>query len=226
MSMKGSGEATDWETIDESDAGFGWLPYPDEDMQRACHALAVDGDVWLVDPVDVPGLDDEIAAYGDVAGVLVGLDRHKRDAAAIADRHDVPVFLPAPLADVAADLDAPTETFTGTVPGTDYRTITVVDTFYWTEVAFWDEETLLVPESVGTVAYMCAEGERLGVHPMRRAFPPRGPLGGLDPDHIRVGHGAGVTADPAAALDDALRGSRRRMLGLYTKIGMDAIGLS
>jgi len=179
--------------------------------------------VYLIDPVDVPGLDDLLAERGTVAGVVTLLDRHKRDGAAIANRHDVPVYLPGPLSGVAADLDAPTETFSGPLPGTDYEPITVVDNVYWTEVALFDGSTLVVPESVGATDYFLAGDERLGVHPMRRPFPPRGPLGGLDPDRIRVGHGAGIDADPGAALSDALSGSRKRILKLYTEIGMGAL---
>ena len=222
--MKGSGEATDWTTIDDADDGVGWIAYPEETMQRASHALVSDGAVWLVDPVDVPGLDETLADRGEVAGVVTLLDRHKRDAAAIAERHDVSVYLPGPLSEVADDLDAPTESFTGPLPGTDYEPITVVDSFYWTEVALYDGSTLVVPESVGTSSYFVTGEERLGVHPMRRIVPPRGPLGGLDPDRIRVGHGEGVDVDPGAALDDALRGSRKRMLKLYVETGMSALG--
>ncbi len=222
--MKGSGEATDWTTIDDADDGVGWLAYPEETMQRASHALTSDGEVWLVDPVDVPDLDDLVADRGEVAGVVTLLDRHKRDAAAIANRHDVSVYLPGPLSGVAADMDARTESFTGPLPRTDYEPITVVDSFYWTEVALYDGSTLVVPESLGTSSYFVTGGERLGVHPMRRIVPPRGPLGGLDPDRIRVGHGSGVDVDPGAALDDALRGSRKRMLKLYVETGMSALG--
>ena len=222
--MKGSGAASEWEAIDDGGDGVGWLAYPDETMQRASHALTVDGAVWLVDPVDVPGLDDLLDERGEVAGVVTLLDRHKRDGAAIANRHEVPVYLPEPLAGVADDLDAPTETFSGLLPGTDYAAITVVDNPFWTEVALFDGSTLVVPESVGTSSYFLAGDERLGVHPMRRLTPPRGSLGGLDPDRIRVGHGRGVDVDPAAALDDALRGSRKRSLKLYVETGLSALG--
>lgn len=224
MPMKGTGPADEWAEIDRWDGGTGWLAHPAEEMQRASHALAVDGDVWVVDPVDVPGLDDLLAEFGEVRGVLTLLDRHKRDGAKVATRHDVPVYLPGPLSTVADDISARTETFTGRVPDSEYETITVVDNRFWKEVALWDGETLLVPESVGTVAYYCTDDERLGVHPMRRLTPPRGTLGGLDPERILVGHGECVTLAAAEALDEALRGSRRNAISLYSKIGMEAIG--
>ena len=39
---------------DESDGGFGWIAPEPPWMQRASHALAADGGVWLVDPTDFP----------------------------------------------------------------------------------------------------------------------------------------------------------------------------
>ena len=107
--MKGSGEASLRE-IDRYDGGVGWIAYPDEDMQRASHAVVGEnGGVWVVDPVDAAGLDELLAEYGEVAGVVVLLDRHKRDAAAIATRHDVSVYVPDFMDAVAQELDAPVE---------------------------------------------------------------------------------------------------------------------
>src|SRR5699024_3715660 len=83
MPMKDTGR-TDLVTIDRFDGGVGWLAHPDERMQRASHALSTDDGVWLVDPVDADGLDDLLAEEGDVAGVVILLDRHKRDAARLA----------------------------------------------------------------------------------------------------------------------------------------------
>ena len=74
--------------VDELPFGLGWLIL--ERYGRTSHALAADGRVWLVDPVDVDGLDDRIAALGEPAGVVQLLDRHGRDCAAIATRFGVP----------------------------------------------------------------------------------------------------------------------------------------
>ena len=226
MTLKGSGPATDWEEIDRfesnnggaTDGGVGWIPYPEEAMQRASHALAVDGDVWVIDPVDAAGVDTLFAELGDVAGVVVQLDRHKRDAGTIARRHDVAVHVPAPLSDIAGDIDAPVERFQGELADTGYRTQTVVDNFAWTEVALYDESrgVLVVPEAVGTTEYFLASGERLGVHPVLRLTPPR-KLARVEPDRILVGHGAGVHGDATRALRDAVSGARGRTPGLYLK---------
>lgn len=224
MPMKGSDPAADWREIDSFDRGVGWIAYPDEEMQRASHALLKDGEVWLIDPVDVPGLDDFLADLGPVAGVAVLLDRHKRDAARIANRHEVPVVLPRSLRAIRDDFDAPVEVTAGPIAG--FRQITVLKNRFWREVALFDpdEKTLVVPEAVGTVDYFLAPGESLGVHPMLRAFPPRDALGNLDPDRILVAHGEGIETDATGRLAEALRGSRSRMLSLYGGVLRDQLG--
>lgn len=211
MALKADAPATDWETVDRWDGGAGWIAHPGERMQRASHALVGDdGGVWVVDPVDVPGLDDLLAEFGTVAGIVVGLGRHKRDAAAVADRHDVPVYVPSIMAGVAADLAAPTELFEGRLGESGYRARPVVDNPFWKEVALVDEagDVLLVPEAVGTAPYYRARGERLGVHPMLRLFPPR-TLRDFEPARVLVGHGAGIDEDAPAALRAAIDGARR-----------------
>ncbi len=224
--MKGSGTAEDYRVVDEGDHGFGWIAYPDEEMQRASAALVDDDErVWVVDPVDVPGLDDLLAEHGEVAGVVVTLDRHKRDAADVANRHDVPVFLPTWFTGVADELDAPVERFGNTLDDSGFRTIRLRDSRFWQEAGLYNEETgtLWVPESVGAASYFLASGERLGVHPALRAFPPKRALGSLTPERILVGHGEGVDEDASAALADALAGSRKRMLGVYAKTARNAL---
>jgi len=222
MPIKGSGEATLTE-IDRDDHGVGWLAYPDEGMERASHALTVqsegeESDVEVVDPVDAPGVDDLLDSLGAVAGVVVCLDRHKRDAAVLARRHEVPVYVPAWMSGVASDLDAPVERFVGELADTGFRAIEIRDSTVppWQEAGLYDGETLVVPEAVGTPDYFRAGGERLGVHPMLRLLPPRESLSGLDPDRVLVGHGRGVHEGASAALSNALNGSRRRAPAAFT----------
>lgn len=218
MPMKQGGEARDARRVGEFDGGFSWIAYPEEEMQRASHALVEAGEIWLVDPVDAPDLDEWIAEQGELAGVVVLLDRHTRDAAEIANRHDVSVFLPEALADARNEIDAPIETFEETLSDTGYRAFTVLDTPVWTEVGLYHDEngSLVVAESVGTAGFFRAPGERLGVHPARRLFPPK-PLSGFVPDRILVGHGEPVTEDAPAALREALSSSRRNSPQLYAK---------
>lgn len=219
MPMKAEGPAVNATEIDRFEGGVGWIAHPEERMQRASHALvADDGGVWVVEPVDTPDLDERLDDLGEVRGVVVLLDRHVRDAVKVADRHDVPVRVPEALAGLRSDLDAAVEPFRGALPKTDYRTIILLDSPVWTEVALYDEAagTLLVPESVGTAEYFRAPGERLGVHPARRLIPPR-PLRGLAPARILVGHGEGVFDDPTVALRKALSGSRSNAAHLYAR---------
>ena len=222
-----SDAVTDFREIDRWEGGVGWLAHPDETLQRASHALAADGEVWVVDPVDCPGLDDLLAEFGEVAGVVVGLDRHERDAAAVARRHGVSVHLPRPLGGIAGDLDAPVKLVDDELDGTGYRTITVVDNALWSEVALHDADsgTLLVPEAVGTAPHYVAPGERLGVHPALRLRPPRRVLSGLDPERVLVGHGEGVHDAAAAALDESLRDARRNAPALYAKTLRSFLGV-
>lgn len=211
MSLKASGPGEVHE-IDRFEGGVGWLAHPEEPMQRASRALVADGEVWVVDPIDVPELDDFLADLGEVAGVALLLDRHKRDCEAIARRHDVAVHLPRVLAGVATDLDCEVAILDDG-PG-EYEVRTVVDNPIWREAALYDGETLVVSESLGTVEFMTAGDERLGVHPMRRLTPPRS-LRSLPVERVLVGHGAGVHEDAEATLRDAIDGAVRRAPRLY-----------
>lgn len=218
MPMKDSGEATEWREIDRSDDGVGWIPYPDEAMQRACHAIVGDDGVWLIDPVDVPGLDDLLAEFGDVAGVVILLDRHKRDCAELANRHDVSVWVPSFMNGVGEDLDAPVERFGNTLGDSDFELHKLIDNSFWQEGALYNGETgvLVVPEAVGSTEYFRTDERQLGVHPALRLFPPNR-LEDFDPSRIRVGHGSGISEGVPTILDDALSGSRARTPRLYIK---------
>lgn len=225
MSMKG-GEP-DLHEIDRYDGGVGWIAYPDETMERASHAFAVHNDetdadeVWVVDPVDAPGVDDLLADLGTVAGVVVGLDRHVRDSGAIAARHDVPVYVPEWMTGVESELgqDVSVERFGRRLADTGFEAIRIRDSTVppWQEVGLFDGETLIVPESLGTGSYFRGDRERLGVHPMLRLTPPTDALSGLNPERVLVGHGVGVHERAAVALEDALSDSRSKAPGLYAR---------
>lgn len=182
--------------VDELPFGFGWIAAEPAYMQRASHAVAGDGRVWLFDPVDYPGLDERLLRLGEPAGVVQLLDRHARDCAALAERHGVPLHV--------TPFDGVTES-----PFEVHRVLRIPG---WKEVAAWwpGRRVLVVADAVGTAPYFRARGEPLGMHPLLRLLPPRG-LAQLEPEHVLCGHGEGVHGPEAAAtLREALATARRR----------------
>jgi len=167
--------------VDELPFGFGWLIR--ERFGRTSHALAHDGRVWLVDPVDVDGLDARVRGLGEPAGVIQLLDRHNRDCAAIAARLGVALHVvPESLA------------------GTPFEIRRVVRIPRWHEVALWwpEQRTLVCADALGTLSFFTAGGGAVGVHPFLRLMPPQA-LAGLAPQHVLVGHGRGRHGESAAA---------------------------
>lgn len=219
MAFRIDERATGLREIDRFDGGVGWIAHPDEEMLRASHALAVDDDVWVIDPVDADGLDELLADHGEVAGVVVTFDRHRRDAATIATRHDVSVWIPDWFTGVASKLDAPVKRFGSELADTGIEAHPLKQRRIWQEVSLYDRQagTLVVPESVGAADYFLAGTERLGVHPMMRPLPPRETLGQFEPDRLLLGHGPGVMTDATAVLRQALASSRRRSPRLYAE---------
>jgi len=185
---------------DELPFGFSWLV--EEPATRTSHALAADGRVWLVDPVDWAPALERALSLGAAAGVVQLLDRHKRDCAAIARR-----------------LAAPHLVVPDAIPGSPFECVPVVRRRGWRESALWWSETrtLVVAEAVGTNRFFRAGGERVGVHLLRRLTPPRR-LGAFEPEHLLLGHGEGVHGvDAARALREAVAGSRRRLPSLLLR---------
>lgn len=218
-------DPTDDPRLVEWPGGLTWLAHPDEPMERASHALATEDGVWLVDPLEAPGIHDAIASLGRVAGVVLLLDRHIRDAEAVAERYGVAIHLPDPVDRGVAELNAPTEPFARELADTGFRARTVVDNRFWREVALVDGgATALVPEALGTARFFRAPDERVGIHPVLRPVPPRRPLGGLDPERLLVGHGPPVLDEAGPALRDALAGARRRAPGAYWRLLTGLVG--
>jgi hypothetical protein len=184
---------------DETAFGFGWIAPEPQLLQRASHALATDGRVWLVDPVAGPCIEERIRALGEPAGVLQLLDRHARDCAVLAKQLRVP-HLRLPF---------------GGVPGSPFEVRRVLNIPGWRELALWweAESVLVCAEAVGTVPYFRAPDEPLGVHPFLRLYQPkalRDMAKRLAPRHVLVGHGEGIHSDAAAAaLAEAVGGARR-----------------
>ena len=64
-------------TLHRHDLGLSWVS--DDPLERACHALADAGRVWLIDPVDDAAALAAAAELGEPAAVVQLLDRHGRD---------------------------------------------------------------------------------------------------------------------------------------------------
>lgn len=182
--------------VDDLGFALGWIAPEPRFMQRASHALVVDGRTWLVDPVAGDGVLERVRALGEPAGVVQLLDRHERDASQLAGELGVPLHrLP----------------FAG-VPGTPFRPVPILRQRFWQEVALWwpERRVLVCADAVGTAPYLLAPGERLAVSPLLRLRPPRA-LAALEPVHILVGHGEGLHDGATAAVRESLSGATQRL---------------
>jgi hypothetical protein len=191
--MRSWSRVAHWLPVDEQADGFGWAI--DEALERTSHALRVDGRVWLIDPVDVPELEDRVRSLGEPAGVLQLLDRHARGGAAWSSRLGVPLLHAYE-----------------SVAGTPFAALPVRDHRFWREVALWEpiSSTLVCADALGTLPFFRAPGERIGMHPLLRIAPPRSLLA-VTPARVLVGHGGGIHEDAAAAVHDAVVHARRRI---------------
>ena len=187
-------------SIQRHSLGLTWVET--SGMRRAAHALRADGRVWLVDP-----FEDEVALsaateLGSPAGVIQLLDRHNRDSGPIAQRLEVPLLrLPAEVAD------------------SPFTVIAVITRPWWREVALWweAERTLVVAEALGTAPAFTL-GRRVGLHPMLRLRPPKGPLTARSPERLLVGHGAALESGAESAIRDALSGALTDIPQLVLKL--------
>lgn len=205
-------EPTGYRLVDEWDGGFGWLAHPDETVRRASHAVVgEDGGVWLLDPLDAPGIEAEIDALGDVAGVAVCSSYHARDATAFATRYDVPVSVPEWMDRVGSRIDAPLERYAGELGASGLRVREARPLPGMCEAIAYrrSDGTLYAPDLLGTAPLYTVGDERLGVYLFCRPVPPTDAFAGTDPERVLVGHGTGVFDDAAGALETALATARR-----------------
>jgi hypothetical protein len=195
---------------DEFDGTLGWTPAKRELRRRTSHAVASGGRVWIVDPLDGDGIDERIRALGEPAGVVQLLDRHNRDCRAVARRLGVPLHV----------------TPFGGIEGAPFEVVRVVAVPGWREAALWfpGELILVCGDAVGSAPYFLAKGERVGVHPLLRLWPPRR-LARVRPQQLLLGHGEGLAGDEAVeALQAALRTSRRRIPAWLLALSQAATG--
>lgn len=195
---------------------FAWMLGPVDPMSRACSAVVLDAGTVLVDPIDADGLDAQLAGLPAVIGVVTLLDRHQRDAAAIAERLGVPRLTPTALGGQGLRLD-----------GVQERA--VIARRGWREALMWlpDRRLLVCTETLGTAGFdLARRGDPLGMHPFARPFPPRAAFRGIEPAAIAVGHGPPLTVDAAAALRRVLARARLQLPRHWLRFGLEAITAS
>ncbi len=135
--------------------GFGWIDRSGS-VPRTSHALAVDGRVYVIDPVESEGVEQRIRGLGDPAAVLVLLDRHRRDADAFAARLGVPAH----------------ETPFDGLPGTPFEIRRVVRRRVWREVAlWWPEGRVLVGHGEGVHGHGASAALDAALAMSRRRIP-------------------------------------------------------
>lgn len=207
-------DSTGIEVIDRWADGFGWMAHPEERARRASHAIAGEDGVWVFDPLDGPGVQEQLAELGSVAGVAVLSSHHSRDTAVFAERHDVPVHLPAwmdpGIDDVAVErYDAPPGEWVE-LGDSGISVRTVDPSTAWREAIAYrpSDGTLRVPDMLSTVPEMTVGDERLGCYFFHRLAPPREAFADVEPERILLGHGEGISRDAAAALEFALDDAR------------------
>ncbi len=211
--------STDIEVIDRWDGGVGWLAHPEEDAQRASHALSGEDGVWIFDPLDGPGVDELVEEFGSVVGVALLSNTHARDATTFAERYDVSVHMPSWMGRAPDNVDAPIEQYTAPagewveLGSSGIRVRTVNPLTAWTEAIAYRpaDATLRVPDMLSSVSEMTVGGERIGCYFLHRFAPPREVFADLNPDRILFGHGEGVFTDTPVALNSALSEARRNL---------------
>ena len=188
--------------VDETEWGFGWISPQRPLLQIASHVLLAGDRVWVIEPTEGEGVEERIRELGEPAGVIQLLDRHGRACADVARRLGVPHHVVP---------------FTHVGP---FACVQLVRRRYWREAALWwpERRVLVCADALGTVPhYFALEGERLGVHPLLRLWPPR-QLARLEPEHVLCGHGAGVHEGAADAVREALEHARRRFPRLLAEL--------
>lgn len=187
-------------SIQRHSLGLTWVET--SGMRRAAHALRANGRLWLIDPFEDHVALSAATELASPAAVIQLLDRHNRDCGPIAQRLEVPLLrLPEQVSD------------------SPFTVIPVISRPWWREKALWweDERALVIAEALGTAPAFTL-GRQVGLHPMLRLRPPKGPLTARSPERLLVGHGTALESGAAAAIDDALSGALSDIPQLVLKL--------
>lgn len=191
--------------------GFSWTPADDDAMELHSHALRVGDEVWLIDPIDGDGLDVALRDLGGrVAHVVVLLDRHQRDSAALAERYGARLHVVG--GPIRQRVPGRAERFDDALPDSPFTVVPVLSSGkLWQERALWwpEHQLLVIAEALGSsAAFRAGSDAPVAVHPVLRLTPPRAAFAKATPRTILFGHGGAVTEDATAALRTALDESR------------------
>jgi hypothetical protein len=208
------------EVFDRFEGGISWGRAGAGLLECRAHALrTADGGVWLIDPIDGEGLDEELEQLGDVVGVIVLFDRHLRAAPRLAKRYGVRLLVPPGRWRRGQRRPEGAEELAERVDGVPFRFAPIVERAgQWLEWVLWWEETriLVVPEAVGSAQwYRSRSREPLAVHPVLRVIEPPKSLLSLDigdgPARLLVGHGDNLDSGIAATIELAVSEARREL---------------
>ena len=217
--MASGGATPQLNVIARTDDSVSWQLAGHGMLECVSHAVRDDdGRVWIFDPLSGAGLDAIVAELGGlVAGVVVLLDRHLRDAPAVAARLGVDLWFPQ--GRCRQELPPQTRRYDTKIDGCPFEFLVVRQKERaWLERAAWlpARRLLVVAEAVGTVGYyLVGRDIPLAVHPMSRIAPPK-MLCGLGPDRVLVGHGPPVERHASIALETAIADGRRGIPRLLT----------
>jgi len=204
------------------DQGFSWGHAGHGLLECRSHALRdADGHIWLIDPLDGEGLDAALVELGgDVAGVIVLLDRHFRASVEIAERHGARMLVPPGKWGKFGVHFEHAETYHASALDCPFTFLPVIEKQgQWIEYALWwsEERVLVVPEALGTASYYRSRAkEPLAVHPVLRVLAPPRRLVGVAPEAelLLVGHGESMHGAIAESIALAV-GEARRELPFY-----------
>lgn len=208
------------EVVQRFDGGFTWKHAGNGLLECRSHALRDDdGGVWLVDPLDGAGLDEELEQLGDVVGVIVLFDRHLRSSARLAERYGGRLLVPPGAWRWGSRMPDGAEPIAEHVARCPFEFVSLVQRDrQWLEWALWWQarRILVVPEAVGSAGWFLSRTrEPLAVHPILRVVGPPRALTGLElgdePSLLLLGHGDSIERSVYDTLDLAVTEARREL---------------
>lgn len=219
MPLRKTEPGTDLHVLKEWNHGFTWMAHPKADLQRASQAIEVDGEVWLIDPLDAAGLDDELLTLGDVAGVVVLGSHHERHAGRLARRHGVAVHVPEWFRSGGRDFDAEVEDIRDELDETGFELLFLRNNAFRQEGALYhpDRKTLVVSDTLMTALFSSKPG-RPELFPPARIRPTYDVLRGLEVDRMLLSHGEPVFEDVEAKIERALDREYRSTLAAFVDL--------